>query len=120
MQRQIDCYGFEATSEHFQRRKLEVYLVKNENAPAPKASGCLSEANPKGRKGPRGIIYECFGNGDPRPIHRIDHDPENAPVAAGDQVGRMSVANEPRSGRKGPRCVRVMWAYGRWADADRL
>lgn len=28
---------------------------------------------------------------------------ENAPVAAGDQVGRMSEANEPRSGRKSPR-----------------
>ena len=47
MQRQIDCYGFEATSEHFQRRKLEAYLVKNDG----------------------GIIYECFGNGDPRPRH---------------------------------------------------
>ncbi|MBR5549540.1 MAG: hypothetical protein IKU71_07405 [Kiritimatiellae bacterium] len=58
MQRQIDCYGFEATSEHFQRRKLEAYLVKNDGD----------------------IIYECFGNGDPRPIHRIDHDPENAPA----------------------------------------
>ena len=94
MQRQIDCYGSEATSEHFQRRKLEAYLVKNENAPAPKASGCLSEANPKDRKGPRGIIYECLGNGDPRPIHRIDHDPDG--------------------------CVRVMWAYGRCTDAEDL
>ena len=28
---------------------------------------------------------------------------EDAPVAAGDQVGRMSEANEPRSGRKSPR-----------------
>ena len=28
---------------------------------------------------------------------------ENAPVAAGDQVGRMSEANEPRSGRKSSR-----------------
>ena len=27
----------------------------------------------------------------------------NAPVAEGDQVGRMSEANEPRSGRKSPR-----------------
>ena len=72
MQRQIDCYGFEAISEHFQRRKLEAYLVKNDG----------------------GIIYECFGNGDPRPIHRIDRDPDG--------------------------CVRVMWAYGRWADAEGL
>ena len=34
MKIQIDCYGFEAASEHFQRRKLEAFLVKNENAPA--------------------------------------------------------------------------------------
>ena len=26
----------------------------------------------------------------------------DSPVAVGDQVGRMSVANEPRSGRKSP------------------
>ena len=34
---------------------LEVvfYLTLRRNAPAPQASGCLSEANPKGRKGPR-------------------------------------------------------------------
>ena len=25
---QIDCYGFEATSEFFQRRRLEVYRIK--------------------------------------------------------------------------------------------
>ena len=29
------------------------YLTQRRNAPAPQASGCLSEANPKGRKGPR-------------------------------------------------------------------
>jgi hypothetical protein len=27
------------------------------DAPAPQASGCLSEANPKGRKGPRESIF---------------------------------------------------------------
>ena len=27
---QIDCYGFEATSEHFQKRKLEAFLIKND------------------------------------------------------------------------------------------
>ena len=27
------------------------------DAPAPQASGCLSEANPKGRKGPRDAEY---------------------------------------------------------------
>ena len=29
------------------------FLAQSRNAPAPQASGCLSEANPKGRKGPR-------------------------------------------------------------------
>ena len=37
----------------------------------------------------RGIPADPTGNG-------------NAPVAEGDQVGRMSEANEPRSGRKSP------------------
>ena len=94
MKIQIDCYGFEAASEHFQRRKLEVFLIKNENAPAPKASGCLSEANPKDRKWPRGIVYACFGTGEMRPIHRIDKDPDV--------------------------CVRVMWVYGRWDESEDL
>ena len=72
MKVQIDCYGFEATSEGFQKRKLEPYLVKNDG----------------------GIIYACFCGGEMRPIHRIDHDPDG--------------------------CVRVMWAYGRWAEAETL
>ena len=72
METQIDCYGFEATSEHFQKRRLEAHLVKNDG----------------------GIVYACFGTGDPRAIHRIDHDPDG--------------------------CVRVMWAYGSWADAENL
>lgn len=72
MKTQIDCYGFEASSEHFQRRKLEAHLVKNDG----------------------GIIYACFGADTPRPIHRIDKDPDG--------------------------CVRIMWAYGRWADAADL
>ena len=52
MKIQIDCYGFEATSEHFQKRKLEAFLVKDDG----------------------GIVYACFGTGDMRPIHRIDKD----------------------------------------------
>ena len=60
MKIQIDCYGFEATSEHFQKRKLEAFLIKND----------------------AGIVYACFGTGERRAIHRIDKDPENAPVAA--------------------------------------
>lgn len=72
MKVQIDCYGFEASSEHFLRRRLEAFLVKE--------SG--------------GIVYACFGKGTSRPIHRIDHDPDG--------------------------CVRVMWAYGRWTEAESL
>ena len=72
MKIQIDCYGFEATSEHFQKRKLATFLVKNDG----------------------GIVYECFGIGETRPIHRIDKDPDG--------------------------CVRVMWAYGKWDEAEDL
>ena len=72
MKTQIDGYGFEATSEHFQRRKLEAFLVKDDG----------------------GIVYACFGTGAMRPIHRIDKDPDG--------------------------CVRVMWAYGRWEEAEDL
>ena len=68
----IACYGFEATSEHFQKRKLEAYLVKNDG----------------------GIVYACFSTEAKRPIHRIDKDPDG--------------------------CVRVMWAYGRWDEAEDL
>ena len=72
MKVQIDCYGFEATSEHFQKRRLESHLVKNDG----------------------GIVYTCFGATDPRPVHRIDKDPDG--------------------------CVRVMWAYGAWSGAAGL
>ena len=72
MKIQIDCYGFEATSEYFQKRKLATFLVKNDG----------------------GIVYECFGTGETRAIHRIDKDPDG--------------------------CVRVMWAYGRWEEAEDL
>ena len=54
MKIQIDCYGFEATSEHFQKRKLEAFLIKND----------------------AGIVYACFGTGERRAIHRIDKDPD--------------------------------------------
>ncbi len=72
MKIQIDCYGFEATSEFYQKRKLETYLVKQVGD----------------------VVYECFGPGKPRPIHRIDRDPDG--------------------------CVRVMWAYGAWSKAESL
>ena len=49
-------------------REVEKFLTQRRDAPAPQASGCLSEANPKGRKGPRetedaaemNVIFCCF------------------------------------------------------------
>ena len=49
---QIDCYGFEASSQWFRRKELEVYLMKEVE----------------------GILYLCYGNQPMRPIHRIDLD----------------------------------------------
>lgn len=46
---QIDCYGFDATSVHFQRRKLLPYIIKNDGT----------------------AHYICFSNDEKRPIHRI-------------------------------------------------
>ena len=43
---QIDCYGFEATSQWFKRRTLDPYLIKRSE----------------------GITYLCFGNQLNRPI----------------------------------------------------
>ena len=54
---QIDCYGFEATSQWFRRRTLDPYLIKRSE----------------------GITYLCFGNHLNRPTHRIDRD-ENGSV----------------------------------------
>jgi len=70
--KQIDCYGFETTSEFFKIKKLDTHLVKMKD----------------------GIMYMCFGDEPVRPIHRLDKD------ANGD--------------------MRVMWAYGSWADAETL
>lgn len=43
---QIDCYGFEASSQWFRRKELEVYLMKEVE----------------------GILYLCYGNQPMRPI----------------------------------------------------
>ena len=69
---QIDCYGFEATSEFFKRRKLDAHLLKRVD----------------------GVLYACFGEGAERPIHRLDR------------------------GENG--CVRLMWTYGKWDEAETL
>ena len=49
---QIDCYGFEASSQWFRCKDLEVYLIKEV----------------------KGILCLCYGNQPMRPIHRIDRD----------------------------------------------
>ena len=41
-----------------------------------------------------GILYVCFGDEENRPIHRLDKDEHGS--------------------------VRLMWAYGRWDDAENL
>lgn len=51
---QIDCYGFEATSEFFRRKELPAHLVKTID----------------------GATYACFAATGRRAIHRIDADGE--------------------------------------------
>ncbi len=69
---QIDCYGFEATSQFFKRKELDAHLMKRID----------------------GILYVCFGGERERPIHRLDKDEHGS--------------------------VRLMWAYGKWEDAESL
>jgi hypothetical protein len=52
------------------------FLPQRRDAPAPQASGCLSEANPKGLKGPRGaeemeVILCCFSGWDKNIYERM-------------------------------------------------
>ena len=49
---QIDCYGFEATSQFFKRKELDAHLMKRID----------------------GVLYVCFGGEAERPIHRLDKD----------------------------------------------
>ena len=70
---QIDCYGFEATSQWFKRRTLDPYLIKRSE----------------------GITYLCFGNQLNRPIHRIDRD-ENGCVRQSWAFGRWADADSLR------------------------
>ena len=69
---QIDCYGFEATSQFFKKKELDAHLMKRVD----------------------GIMYVCFCSDAMRPIHRLDKDADGS--------------------------VRLMWAYGRWEDAETL
>lgn len=50
---QIDHYGFEYTSQYFQRRELEPYKIK---------------------KADETTTFVCFHDQDPRPIHKIVKD----------------------------------------------
>ena len=60
-------------------QEVEQFLTQRRNAPAPQASGCLSEANPKGRKGPREaegaeemeVIFCCYSERDMRVYQAI-------------------------------------------------
>lgn len=49
---QIDCYGFEATSQFFKRKELAAHLIKTIDK----------------------ITYACFTDDAQRVIHRIDRD----------------------------------------------
>ena len=69
---QIDCYGFEATSQFFRRKELAAHLMKRID----------------------GVLYVCFGGESERPIHRLDKDEHGS--------------------------VRLMWAYGKWDEAESL
>lgn len=69
---QIDCYGFEATSQYFKLKELDAHLMKRVD----------------------GVLYVCFGDGERRPIHRLDRDEQGS--------------------------VRLTWAYGRWDEAETL
>ena len=46
---QIDCYGFDATSVFFQRRRLQPHRIVESGD----------------------VTYICYDDGDSRPIHRI-------------------------------------------------
>ena len=70
---QIDCYGFEASSQWFKRRTLDPYLIKRSE----------------------GITYLCFGSQPMRPIHRIDRD-ENGSVRQSWAFGRWADAESLR------------------------
>jgi len=54
--KQIDCYGFETTSEFFKLKKLDAHLVKMKD----------------------GAMYSCFGDEPMRPIHRLDRDADGS------------------------------------------
>ena len=70
---QIDCYGFESSSQWFKRRTLDPYLIKRSE----------------------GITYLCFGSQLHRSRHRIDRD-ENGSVCQSWAFGRWADAESIR------------------------
>ena len=102
---QIDCYGFEATSQWFKRRTLDPYLIKRSE----------------------GITYLCFGNQLNRPIAP----PCGTPRCGGSPFGRRFPSKQLRNAeavssahsridRDENGSVRQSWAFGCWADAESL
>ena len=102
---QIDCYGFEASSQWFKRRTLDPYLIKRSE----------------------GITYLCFGNQLNRPIAP----PCGTPRCGGSPFGRRFPSKQLRNAeavssahsridRDENGSVRQSWAFGRWADAESL
>ena len=70
---QIDCYGFEATSQWFKRRSLKPHLIRESD----------------------GVLYISFGYSPHGPIHRIDRD-ENGSVRQSWAFGRWADAESLR------------------------
>ena len=68
---QIDCYGFEATSVHFQRRKLHPYIIRKDGD----------------------IHYICFADTPLRPIHRITKIAETGEIIIEWAYGRWNEAD---------------------------
>ena len=67
---QIDCYGFDATSVHFQRRKLHPYIIRSSGD----------------------IHYICFSDATVRPIHRITKIAETTEIIIEWAYGRWDEA----------------------------
>ena len=102
---QIDCYGFEASSQWFRRKELEVYLMKEVE----------------------GILYLCYGNQPMRPIAP----PCGPPRRGGSRFARRFPSKtrwntaafssaHSRIDHDEHGCTRESWAFGRWADVESL
>ncbi len=102
---QIDCYGFEATSQFFKRKELDAHLMKRID----------------------GVLYVCFGGEAERPIAP----PWGPPRRGGSRFARRFPSKTRRNtaafssahsrlDKDDHGSVRLMWAYGKWEDAESL